>query len=62
MIEHANATSQSLSDDDRKLAAMTIWNHEKGLAAAVIIISWMFRVCLSGQSSTLIFILKCLEI
>ena len=50
MMEHGNATSQSLSDEERKVAAMAIWNHEKGLAAAVIIVSWIFKVCLSSQS------------
>jgi hypothetical protein len=50
MMEHGNATSQPLSDEERKVAAMAIWNHEKGLAAAVIIVSWIFKVCLSSQS------------
>jgi len=44
MMEHGNISSQSLSDEERKVAAMTIWNHEKGLAAAVIIVSWMFKI------------------
>lgn len=50
MMEHGNATSHPLSDEERKVAAMAIWNHEKGLAAAVIIISWIFKVRLSSQS------------
>jgi len=52
MMEHGNATSHPLSDEERKVAAITIWNHEKGLAAAVIIVSWIFKVRLSIQSST----------
>jgi hypothetical protein len=46
MMELGNTTSQPLSDEERKVAAMAIWNHEKGLAAAVIIVSWIFKVCL----------------
>jgi len=44
MMEHGNATSHPLTEEERKIAAMAIWNHEKGLAAAVIIISWMFKI------------------
>lgn len=30
---------------EREAAAMMIWNHEKGTAAAIIIISWSCKVC-----------------
>ncbi|KAF8159608.1 Inositolphosphorylceramide synthase subunit Kei1-domain-containing protein [Crassisporium funariophilum] len=43
MMEIGNATHH-LTDEERRDAAMTIWNHEKGLAAAVIIVSWMFKI------------------
>jgi len=46
MMEHGNSTAPHLTDEERKIAAMTIWNHEKGLAAFIIIISWMFKVSL----------------
>jgi len=38
----ANVTH--LTSEERKVAAMNIWNHEKGLAAAVIILAWLFKV------------------
>ncbi|KAJ3517763.1 hypothetical protein NLJ89_g310 [Agrocybe chaxingu] len=41
MMEHGNST---MTDEQRKKAAMAIWNHEKGLAAAVIIVSWVFKI------------------
>jgi hypothetical protein len=44
MMEHGNQAAEHLTPEERRLAAMSIWNHEKGLAAAVIIISWMFKV------------------
>jgi hypothetical protein len=39
-----NSSAPHLTPEQRKAAAMAIWNHEKGLAAAVIIVSWMFKV------------------
>jgi len=33
-----------MTDEEREAAAMMIWNHEKGTAAAVIIISWLFKI------------------
>jgi hypothetical protein len=33
-----------MSDNDREAAAMRIWNHEKGTAAAIIVMSWLFKV------------------
>lgn len=41
MMEAGNST---LTDEQRAAAAMAIWNHEKGTAAAVIIISWMSKI------------------
>ncbi|KIK08958.1 hypothetical protein K443DRAFT_672003 [Laccaria amethystina LaAM-08-1] len=42
MMELGNATA--LTPAEREEAAMAIWNHEKGMAAAVIIISWLFKI------------------
>jgi hypothetical protein len=42
MMEAGNST---LTTEQRAAAAMEIWNHEKGTAAAIIIISWMSKVC-----------------
>lgn len=44
MMEHGNSTAQHLTPEERSAAAMAIWNHEKGLAAAVIIVTWTFKV------------------
>lgn len=44
MIELANTAAQNLTDVQRKEAAMAIWNQEKGLAAMVIILSWICKV------------------
>jgi len=44
MLKTANITTQHLTDAEREAAAMAIWNHEKGTAAAVIAISWLFKV------------------
>jgi len=40
----ANSSVPLLTPEQRKEAAMAIWNHEKGLAATVIIVSWMFKI------------------
>ncbi|KAF9462915.1 Inositolphosphorylceramide synthase subunit Kei1-domain-containing protein [Collybia nuda] len=39
-----NMTVPVLTDAQRKEAAMTIWNQEKGTAAAIIIASWVFKI------------------
>jgi hypothetical protein len=36
----------NMTDEEREQAAMTIWNKEKGTAAAVIIAGWCMKVCL----------------
>jgi len=36
--------NSGISQEDREAAAMMIWNHEKGMAAAVIVISWLFKI------------------
>jgi len=41
MMEAVNST---LTGEQRAAAAMEIWNHEKGTAAAIIIISWMSKM------------------
>lgn len=40
----ANITNHITTPAEREAAAMEIWNHEKGMAAAVIITSWLFKV------------------
>lgn len=50
VIKVANIT-QHLTDEERAAAAMTIWNHEKGTAAGVIAISWIFKVGLIRGST-----------
>ena len=44
MMDLGNSSAPHLTPEQRKDAAMAIWNHEKGLAAAVIIVSWLFKV------------------
>ncbi|KAF5361986.1 hypothetical protein D9756_002427 [Leucocoprinus leucothites] len=43
MMKTANITNH-LTPEERVAAAMTIWNHEKSTAAAVIAISWLSKV------------------
>ncbi|KAF9531712.1 DUF1753-domain-containing protein [Crepidotus variabilis] len=45
LVVLANIT-QHLSPEERRDAAVAIWNHEKGLAAAVIVLSWCFKLYL----------------
>ncbi len=44
MMDLGNSSAPHLTPEQRKDAAMAIWNHEKGLAAAVIVVSWLFKV------------------
>ncbi|EAU90601.2 hypothetical protein CC1G_00985 [Coprinopsis cinerea okayama7 len=44
MVKLANITAVPLTPQEREEAAMTIWNHEKGKAAAIIIISWFVKL------------------
>lgn len=44
MMDHGNSSAPHLTMEERKEAAMAIWNQEKGLAATVIIFSWMFKI------------------
>jgi hypothetical protein len=48
MMKSANISSH-LTEQQREAAAMAIWNHEKGTAAAVIAISWLFKVISTVQ-------------
>ena len=34
----------NMSDEERALAAMTIWNAEKGVAAAMLVLGWVAKV------------------
>jgi hypothetical protein len=36
--------SHTMTDKERIEAAMMIWNHEKGTAAAIIVVSWLSKV------------------
>jgi hypothetical protein len=53
MMEHGRQTAQQLTPEERRLAAMSIWNHEKGFAAAVIVLTWTFKVCTSYMTPCL---------
>lgn len=44
-------TTLNMTEAERTLAALTIWNLEKGTAAAVIIISWLSKVSRSVELS-----------
>ncbi|PPQ91484.1 hypothetical protein CVT25_013741 [Psilocybe cyanescens] len=44
MMDLGNSSAPHLTDEERKEAALAIWNHEKGLAASVIVISWIFKI------------------
>ncbi|KAF5316039.1 hypothetical protein D9619_006357 [Psilocybe cf. subviscida] len=39
-----NSSAPVLTDAQRTQAAIEIWNHEKGFAAAVIVVSWLFKI------------------
>ncbi|KAG6828915.1 hypothetical protein H0H92_006301 [Tricholoma furcatifolium] len=43
MMDISNVTT-ALTPEQREAAAMEIWNHEKGTAAAIIIISWLSKI------------------
>ncbi|KAF9031378.1 DUF1753-domain-containing protein [Hymenopellis radicata] len=44
IIDGAILSSAPLPDDQRAEAAMLIWNHEKGFALTVIILSWFSKI------------------
>lgn len=44
IIDGAILSEDPLPDDQRAEAALLIWNHEKGFALTIIIISWLFKV------------------
>ena len=44
LIKIANITHH-YTNEERKQAALTIWDQEKGKAAAIIILSWFSKVC-----------------
>ncbi|KDR80583.1 hypothetical protein GALMADRAFT_135719 [Galerina marginata CBS 339.88] len=44
VMKLGNSTAPHLTQEQRKVAAMAIWNQEKGMAAAVIVVSWMFKI------------------
>lgn len=44
LIAISHAANSTLTQAERKAAAMAIWRREKGTAAFVIMFSWTFRV------------------
>ena len=36
----------NMTEEERVAAAMSIWNTEKGLATAMLVIGWLLKVCL----------------
>jgi len=50
MMDGANSTATHITETEREAAAMAIWNHEKGTAATVIVVSWLFKVPHSPSS------------
>ena len=42
--------TNNMTDAERADAAMTIWTHEKGTAATVIIISWLVKVYITSDT------------
>lgn len=55
MVDLANITHH-LTPLERKEASLAIWNHEKGLAAAVIILSWCFKASVPFRVNTALLI------
>ena len=53
-MKTANVTHH-LTPAQREAAAMAIWNHEKGTAAIVVLISWLFKVMPTPPSLANIF-------
>jgi hypothetical protein len=51
MIDAANIT-QHFTDEEREIAAMKIWNAEKGTAVVVIALSWLSKVLITHRSIT----------
>ncbi|KAG6850789.1 hypothetical protein H0H93_008827 [Arthromyces matolae] len=43
LIDIGNVTN-TLTPEEREAAAMNIWNHEKGTAAAIIFLSWLCKI------------------
>ena len=37
--------ARNMSTEERAQAAMALWNHEKGMATAFIVIGWVIKVC-----------------
>ncbi|KAL0953393.1 hypothetical protein HGRIS_004632 [Hohenbuehelia grisea] len=47
MMEGGITGGHVMTDEEREAAAMMIWNHEKGTAAAVIAVSWLCKIYLA---------------
>jgi inositol phosphorylceramide synthase regulatory subunit len=39
-----SVTGHEMSAEERRVAAQSIWNHEKGTAAGVVVVSWLIKV------------------
>lgn len=46
ILKGAEGSSKNMTDSERIEAANMLWNKEKGTAGAVIIVSWLAKVCL----------------
>ena len=44
-----------MTDAERAQAALGIWNKEKGFAAAVLVVGWLTKVCLSAFDKFFLF-------
>jgi hypothetical protein len=45
MAKGGNGGSHNMTEEERIEAAHMMWNHEKGTAAGIIILSWFVKVC-----------------
>lgn len=44
MIKNSNVTLHHITPEEREAAAMEIWNHEKGMAAMIIVLGWLCKI------------------
>ena len=46
-----SGVGHNMTDEERAAAAMTIWNAEKGIASAMIVVGWLAKVCSTLDST-----------
>ena len=44
MAKTAIGVHHNMTDEERAFAAMSLWNHEKGMATTVIVLGWISKV------------------